>query len=82
MTHFKTTIPGYKNLHGQEVVERTGFPSASKADQTIYRMRCIHCGYRYGSNGCDIKSRRCPSHQGGTRGEVIPIPPQTNLFQS
>ncbi len=50
---------------------KTGFPSESFPGQTIYRMRCSHCGYEYGSNGCDNMKRRCPSHQGGVKGEAL-----------
>jgi hypothetical protein len=81
MLRHKTTDPGYRNQHGQVVVSRTGFPSESFPGQTIYRMRCDHCGYEYGSNGTDIHSRLCPSHQGGVRGEILRDPPP-NLFST
>ena len=80
MTHFKTTVPGYRNRNGQEVIEKTGFASESMDGQSIYLMHCIHCSYRYGSNGCDIHLRRCPSHQGGAKGERIPTERPKNLF--
>ena len=66
-----TTMPGYKNPHGQIVVCDTGFSSATFPGQRVYRLRCEHCGHTYGSNGCDIHLRRCPSHQDGARGELL-----------
>jgi hypothetical protein len=80
MSHAKTTIPGYRNLHGQEVIARTGFPSSTFPGQTIYSLRCIHCNHTYGSNGCDIHKRLCPSHQNGAKGEPIPSELPPNLF--
>lgn len=71
MPRFQTTDPGYKNKHGQIVISRTGFPSESVSGQTIYHLRCSHCGYDYGSNGRDIHLRRCPRHQDGAKGEPL-----------
>jgi len=71
VARFQSTDPGYKNRHGQVVIEKTGFPSESFPGQTIYRLQCTHCGHEYGSNGCDIFKRRCPRHQGGVKGETL-----------
>jgi hypothetical protein len=51
MTNFKSTIPGYKNQNGQEIISKTGLASESFAGQTIYHIRCAQCGHNYGSNG-------------------------------
>ena len=67
----RTTDPGYTNSNGQMVLARTGFRSDSRDGQVIYRMRCTHCAHEYGSNGCDIHSRRCPRHQNGAAGEIL-----------
>ena len=77
--HAKTTIPGYKNERGQVVVAATGHASTTFPGQTIYRLRCSHCRYEYGSNGCDIHKRRCPRHDGGVEGEPL-RDPAPNLF--
>ena len=71
MTRFQTTDPGYRNIHGQIVISRTGFPSESFPGQTIYRLRCDHCKHEYGANGSDIHKRRCPRHQDGAKGEAL-----------
>ena len=47
--------------------------------QTIYHLRCTHCGHDYGANGTDIHLRRCPSHQNGAKGEPL-RDPAPNLF--
>jgi hypothetical protein len=79
MSHFQTTTPGFRNKHGQIVVSRTGFPSESFPGQTIYHLRCAHCGHDYGSAGKDIHLRRCPRHQDGAKGEPLRAPAR-NLF--
>jgi hypothetical protein len=79
MPRFQTTDPGYKNKNGQAVICKTGFPSESFPGQTIYHLRCTHCGHDYGANGSDIYKRRCPRHQGGTQGERL-RDPAPNLF--
>lgn len=79
MTHFQTTTPGFKNKHGQIVISRTGFPSESFPSQTIYHLRCTHCGHDYGSAGKDIHLRRCPRHQDAAKGEPLRAPAR-NLF--
>ena len=63
-----TTIPGFVNGKGQEVVARTGMRSTSFAGQVIYKLRCRGCSAEYGSNGCDISERKCPECQGGVKG--------------
>jgi hypothetical protein len=36
--------------------------------QSVYVLRCSHCGHLYGANGSDIHLRKCPMHQGGAPG--------------
>jgi hypothetical protein len=81
MTRFQTTDPGYRNIHGQIVISRTGFQSESFPGQIIYRLRCDHCKHEYGANGCDIHKRRCPRHQDGAKGETLREEPMS-LFPS
>ena len=66
-----TTTPGYRNPNGQEVLARTGFRSAVRPDQVIYRLRCGRCGLEYGSSGIDVEKRRCPRCQDGVAGEAL-----------
>ena len=63
------------------VIRKTGFPSESFPGQTIYHLRCTHCGHDYGANGSDIHKRRCPRHQEGIKGERL-RDPAPNLFSS
>lgn len=67
----RTTVPGFVNAKGQQVVERTGARSTTFPGQIIYRMKCRGCSHEYGSNGCDIHARSCPSCQQGTAGEPL-----------
>ena len=69
-----TTTPGFENPNGQVVVANTGFASETFSGQSVYRMRCRHCGFEYGSNGTDVLKRLCPRHQGGARGERLREP--------
>lgn len=65
----------------RQVVERaTGAPSATRAAQTVYALRCRDCGFVYGCNGLDIKERRCPGCQGGVPGEPLRESQQGSLF--
>jgi hypothetical protein len=80
MTNFKSTIPGFKNQNGQEVISRTGLRSETFPGQMIYHIRCEECGHNYGSNGCDIRLRRCPGHDGGAKGERLLTERSPNLF--
>ena len=81
MAKYPSTIPGFQNVNGQRVIEATGWASESMAGQRIYRMRCVHCGHEYGSNGCDIHLRRCPFHDGGARGEPLRAERAMSLFE-
>ena len=81
MPRHPSTTPGFRNKNGQEVIANTGFPSDTFPGQTIYRMRCVHCAYEYGSNGCDIHVRKCPRHQDGAKGEPLREAPPS-LFPS
>lgn len=69
--HARTVRPGFVNGNEQEVIARTGRPSASFRGQVIYEMKCRRCEGRYGANGCDIHARRCPLCDGGAAGEVV-----------
>lgn len=73
----RTTQPGFENANGQVVVRATGFGSESFPGQTVYHLRCRHCGHEYGANGTDIAKRLCPGHQGGTTGEKLRAPGPT-----
>jgi hypothetical protein len=66
-----TTVPGFQNENGQRVIRDTGFASESFPGQRVYHLRCVHCGFEYGSNGTDVFKRLCPSHQGGAKGEKL-----------
>ncbi len=66
-----TTEPGFTNPHRQVVERATGAPSASRAGQAIYALRCRDCGFTYGCNGLDVKDRCCPFCQGGVPGEPL-----------
>jgi hypothetical protein len=75
-----TTAPGYENPNRQQVIARTGAPSVTRANQTIYHLRCRPCGFDYGCNGMDIKDRLCPRCQQGVVGEPLPERPPS-LFE-
>jgi hypothetical protein len=63
MTNFKSTIPGYKNQNGQEVISKTGLASESFTGQTIYHsLRTMWLL---------LWLRRCPDHDGGAKGERL-----------
>ncbi len=63
----ETTVPGYVNRNGQEVVRATALP-ATDHRQRVYELLCDSCGHRYGSNGSDNFQRKCPRCQGGAPG--------------
>lgn len=67
----QTTAPGFSNANQQKVIAATGAPSTSRANQSIYHLRCGLCGHDYGCNGLDIKARLCPSCQSGAPGEPL-----------
>lgn len=62
-----TTIPGYVNRNGQEVLRPTGIPGTDHC-QYVYVLRCLTCDHEYGANGSDIWLRRCPNHDRGAPG--------------
>ena len=70
-----TVMPGYINVNQQEVIAKTGRPSAKFPGQVIYEMKCRKCEGRYGANGCDTHARRCPLCDGGAPGELVPEKP-------
>ncbi len=63
----RTTDVGYQNRNGQSVVRPTGLRGTDYG-QTVYVLRCGHCGTEYGANGSDIWLRRCPGCQRGRPG--------------
>lgn len=62
-----STRVGFTNANGQTVVRPTGLPGTDRG-QSIYVLRCGHCGGEYGANGSDIFQRKCPSCQEGRPG--------------
>ena len=62
-----TTVPGYRNRHGQVVVRPTGLAGSDHL-QRVYVLKCEHCSTEYGANGSDIWERRCPNCQDGRPG--------------
>ena len=62
-----STVEGFTNPNGQQVVQRTDRPGTDHL-QVVYVLRCSECGRRYGANGSDIHLRRCPGCQGGRPG--------------
>ncbi len=58
---------GFINPNQQTVVGATGLPGTDHG-QSVYLLRCGHCGDEYGSNGSDNHRRRCPTCQGGRPG--------------
>jgi hypothetical protein len=67
----QTTAPGFVNPNRQKVIASTGARSTSRANQSIYHLRCDLCSHDYGCNGLDIKARLCPSCQSGAPGEPL-----------
>jgi hypothetical protein len=65
-----TTTPGFVNPHGQEVIRDTG-KTGTDHGQSVYELKCQHCGHRYGSNGSDNFQRKCPECQGGAEGPAL-----------
>jgi hypothetical protein len=63
----QTTRVGYRNQHAQEVIRKTT-ADGTVPGQRIFVLRCSECGCVYGTNGCDIHLRRCPSCQDGPSG--------------
>lgn len=62
-----STVEGYMNGKGQQVVRRTDRPGTDHL-QVVYVLRCTECGHIYGANGSDIHLRRCPECQAGRPG--------------
>lgn len=58
--------PGTVNPNDQVVEGKTG--KRGHANQWVYRMRCLKCGYVYGANGYDCHLRKCPECGGGRPG--------------
>ena len=63
----KTTQPGHVNRNSQVVIRNTGLCGTDHV-QTVYELKCSHCGCVYGANGSDIFQRKCPECQGGAKG--------------
>jgi len=66
----QTTRLGYRNRHGQEVIQKTKL-AGTVPDQRIYVLRCRTCGCEYGANGSEIHDRGCPGCQSGPPGLAI-----------
>ena len=62
-----TTATGAENRNGQVVLGPTG-QRGNDHGQSVYALRCTHCGHEYGANGSDVWLRRCPSCGGGAPG--------------
>jgi hypothetical protein len=62
-----STVEGFTNDNGQQVVRRTDRPGTDHL-QVVYVLSCTECGHVYGANGSDIHRRRCPKCQGGRPG--------------
>jgi hypothetical protein len=62
-----STVDGFINSNGQQVVRRTERPGTDHL-QVVYVLRCAACGHAYGANGSDIHLRRCPECQDGRPG--------------
>lgn len=62
-----STVEGFMNGNGQQVVRRTDRPGTDHL-QVVYVLRCTACGHIYGANGSDIHLRRCPECQDGRPG--------------
>lgn len=65
-----TTVLGFVNPHGQEVIRHTGKVGTDHG-QYVYELKCKHCGHRYGANGSDIHERKCPACQDGRPGHAL-----------
>jgi hypothetical protein len=63
----RTTAIGYRNEHGQVVIQKTAL-HGSLPDQRVYVLRCGDCGHEYGANGSELHLCRCPQCQGGSPG--------------
>lgn len=72
-----TTAVGYRNNHGQEVIQKTEL-AGTLPHQRVYVLRCGECGHEYGANGSDIHSRRCPHCQDGPPGLTTDEPPSVS----
>jgi hypothetical protein len=57
-----TTAPGYRNVHGQEVVRKTA-TGGTRPYQRVYVVRCGGCGHEHRVEGCDVHNSRCPRCQ-------------------
>lgn len=62
-----STVEGFTNDNGQQVVRRTDRPGTDHL-QVVYVLRCTECEHTYGANGSDIHRRRCPECQRGRPG--------------
>jgi hypothetical protein len=67
MPEEKTTRPGNKNRNGQVVIRNTGLTGNDHV-QSIYELKCSHCGHVHGANGSHIFQHKCPKCQGDATG--------------
>ena len=58
---------GFLNPNGQQCCGHCGV-SGTDYGQYASKTECTICGYVYGTNGSDMRERRCPECQGGHRG--------------
>jgi hypothetical protein len=61
------TAVGHRNRHGQVVIRKTDTPGTLPLER-VYVLQCEYCEYEYGTNGCDVHSRKCPQCQHGREG--------------
>jgi hypothetical protein len=57
-------VEGEQNPNGQILVARFN----PRTGHSGLSLRCIHCGFRYDSNGSEFDARKCPQCQGGPAG--------------
>lgn len=58
------TIAGSINRNNQRNIGKLSEAGTDHC-QWFYEMECLHCFFRYKSNGTDIFQRKCPRCQGG-----------------
>src|SRR5258708_30663121 len=57
-----TTTPGFANPHRQEVIRNTG-KAGTDHGQSVYELKCQHCGHSYGSYRNQNIQKKCPHCQ-------------------
>lgn len=64
---YPTTQIGYINRNNQLNLGTRGM-EGTDYNQFSYKLQCLDCGHKYGSNGTDVHLRKCPSCQNGRPG--------------